>query len=53
MGKQCRDTFTSLKKTCRKLGLSFWQYLKDRIEYQNKYPPLAEIMESHMVHSVG
>jgi hypothetical protein len=22
-GRQCRDTFTSLKKTCRKLGLSF------------------------------
>ena len=53
MGKQCRDTFTSLKKTCRKLELSFWQYLKDRIEYQNKYPPLAEIMESRMVQSVG
>jgi hypothetical protein len=32
LGRQCRDTFISLKKTCRKLGLSFWQYLKDRIE---------------------
>ncbi len=53
MGKQCRDTFTSLKKTCRKLGISFWQYLKDRIEYQNKYPPLAEIVESQMVQSAG
>ena len=53
MGKQCRDTFTSLKKTCRKLGISFWQYLKDRIEYQNKYPPLAEIMESQMAQSGG
>jgi hypothetical protein len=31
-GRQCRDTFTSLKKTCRKLGVSFWCYLKDRIE---------------------
>ncbi|MCP5097781.1 MAG: transposase, partial [Chloroflexi bacterium] len=29
-GRRCRDTFTSLKKTCRKLGVSFWQYLKDR-----------------------
>ena len=25
-GRRCRDTFTSLKKTCRKLGVSFWQY---------------------------
>ena len=53
IGKKCRDTFTSLKKTCRKLGISFWQYLIDRIEYQNKYPPLAEIMESQLNHSGG
>jgi len=30
-GKRCRDTFTSLKKTCRKLGIPFWRYLQDRI----------------------
>ena len=53
VGKRCRDTFTSLKKTCRKLGISFWQYLIDRIEYQNKYPPLAQIMKSHISQSVG
>jgi hypothetical protein len=29
-GRQCRDSFASLKKTCRKLTISFWQYLKDR-----------------------
>ena len=52
-GKKCRDTFTSLKKTCRKLGVSYWQYLIDRIEYQNKYPPLAEIMEYQASRSVG
>ena len=23
LGRQCRDTFASLKKTCRKLGISF------------------------------
>jgi hypothetical protein len=53
VGKRCRDTFTSLKKTCRKLGISFWQYLIDRIKYQNKYPPLAKIMETQMTHSGG
>ena len=53
VGKRCRDTFTSLKKTCRKLGISFWQYLIDRIEYQNKYPPLAQIMQSQLSQSVG
>ena len=53
VGKRCRDTFTSLKKTCRKLEISFWQYLIDRIEYQNKYPPLAQIMQSQLSLSVG
>lgn len=39
LGQQCRDTFASLKKTCRKLGISFWQYLKDR-HHDNSIPPL-------------
>ena len=30
-GRRCRDTFASLKKTCRKHGLSFWDYLLDRL----------------------
>ena len=44
-GKKCRDTFISLKKTCRKLGISFWEYLDDRIQQKNLIPPLAELME--------
>jgi len=32
LGRRCRDTFASLKKTCRKLGVSFWDYLNDRID---------------------
>jgi hypothetical protein len=35
-GRRCRDTFTSLKKTCGKLGISFWDYLNDRISKTNK-----------------
>ena len=30
-GRRCRDTFASLKKTCRKLKISFWQYITDRM----------------------
>ena len=48
LGQQCRDTFISLKKTCRKLDISFWHFLKDRIECKNKYPPLAEIVKHKM-----
>lgn len=30
-GRRGRDTFASLKKTCRKHGISFWSFLNDRI----------------------
>lgn len=44
-GKKCRDTFTSLKKTCRKLGISFWNYLMDRIKREeNTIPYLPDLV---------
>ena len=44
LGRKSRDTFTSLKKTCRKLGVSFWQYLIDRIEKRGVIPDLSDIV---------
>ncbi len=44
LGQRCRDTFASLKKTCRKLGVSFWDYLNDRIEPHAAIPPLPDIV---------
>lgn len=43
-GRQCRDTFSSLKKTCRKLGISFWGYLIDRISCSDQIPSLPHII---------
>jgi hypothetical protein len=43
-GRRCRDTFLSLKKTCRKHGLSFWEYLRDRVSGLNVIPPLAHFI---------
>ncbi len=43
-GRRCRDTFASLKKTCRKLGVSFWEYLTDRVCGQNLIPPLGQLI---------
>ncbi len=37
-GRQARDTFLALMKTCRKLGLSFWDYLGDRLEVPDATP---------------
>lgn len=45
-GRQSRDTFLSLKKTCQKLGISFWQYLQDRIGHKNDIASLPELMRS-------
>lgn len=50
-GKKSRDTFTSLKKTCRKLGVSFWNYLNDRVSNKDQIPQLAEIMKAKMTGS--
>jgi hypothetical protein len=44
-GRKSRDTFTSIKKTCRKLGVSFWDYLIDRIEYIGRIPLLSDLMK--------
>jgi len=41
-GRRCRDTFASLKKTCRKHGISFWAYLNDRVCGGAQIPPLDE-----------
>ena len=43
-GRRCRDTFTSLKKTCRKLGISFWHYLNDRICQDYCIAELSELV---------
>jgi hypothetical protein len=43
-GRRCRDTFASLKKTCRKHGISFWEYLLDRIRGKNIIPQLSDLI---------
>jgi hypothetical protein len=43
-GRRCRDTFASFKKTCRKLGVSFWSYLQDRLRGQGTIPRLADLI---------
>ena len=44
LGRRCRDTFLSLKKTCRKLGVSFWRYLRDRISGLHEILPLPNLV---------
>jgi hypothetical protein len=51
LGRQCRDTFVSLKKTCRKLGISFWDYLQDRISATYALPQLPELIHAKAISS--
>jgi hypothetical protein len=44
-GRRCRDTFASLKKTCRKLGIRFWDYLQDRVRGLGRLPRLAALIK--------
>lgn len=45
-GRRCRDTFASLKKTCRKHGIRFWDYLNDRLSSANRICPLDEVIRN-------
>jgi Transposase IS66 family len=52
-GRRCRDTFASLKKTCRKLGIRFWEYLQDRVAGLGKIPRLAEVIRHKALEAFG
>jgi hypothetical protein len=45
-GRDCRDTFLGLAKTCAKHGVAFWNYLGSRlgIPGQPPIPPLAQLV---------
>ena len=44
-GVQAWDTFGTLAATSKKLGVSFYRYLHDRISTENQIPPLADLVE--------
>jgi len=43
-GRCARDSFVSIIKTCRKLGISVWEYFIDRINGTNKIPFLPDLI---------
>ena len=44
-GRRARDTFASLKKTCKKLKISFLNYLKDRLLGSGNIPRLGKSVQ--------
>lgn len=53
LGRRCRDTFASLKKTFRKLGIAFWDYFGDRLSGNNMIPSLPELIRRWALESPG
>ena len=45
-GRAARDVFASLKKTCRRLGVNFWDYLQDRVRGHGEIPQLAVLIRA-------
>ena len=45
-GRRARDPFTGLKKTCRKLAFSFWQYLMSRLRGDGTIPYLPNVIRA-------
>ena len=43
-GKHAWDTFMSLAATAKKLDVSFYQYVHDRVTRANSIPSLAELI---------
>ena len=44
---RCRwESFASLKKTCRKPGVSFWTFLVDRVSGTQTVPPLPALIQA-------
>ena len=46
LGRDCRDAFLGLMKTCAKQGIRFWDYLGARLGVFGaaQVPPLAELV---------
>ena len=43
-GVRAWDTFATLAATSKKLGVSFYQYIYDRISGENQIPPMADLV---------
>ena len=47
-GRRCRDTFTSLIKTCSKQGINFWDFVGDRLRREYLIPYLPDLLSGNV-----
>ena len=48
-GRKSRDVFISLKVTCRKCGIKFIDYLKDRLGKTGKIPEISQLIKNKLI----
>ena len=53
LGQKVRDTFLSLKQTCRKLGINFIAFLRDRVRGLYEIPRLAVTIRERALAAVA
>jgi hypothetical protein len=53
LGRKARDTFVGLKKTCRKLGISFWTYLTARLHGGQQLLSLSDLIRAKAANKLG
>src|SRR4029077_10908262 len=53
LGRNCRDAFLGLAKTCAKLGISFWDYLGARLAgtEPSSVPDLPQLVALPLPHT--
>ena len=47
LGRKARDIFVGLKKTCRKLGVSFWDYIASRLHNDLQVLSLPDLIRAN------
>jgi Transposase IS66 family len=52
-GRDCRDAFLGLAKTCAKLGIAFWDFLGARLDILNQIaiPALPDLVRDQVLNS--
>jgi hypothetical protein len=53
LGRNCRDAFLGLAKTCAKLGIAFWDYLGARLgcTEPSSVPDLPQLVSAPLPHT--
>ena len=52
LGRKARDTFVGLKKTCRKLGISCWNYLTSRLHGDEQVLSLSDLIRAQAANKI-